>query len=333
MANFDKVAEEKLVVAFEGIDVDAKPLALTEFVANNLSLNASERAALLPAVETPRDDERRLRLDSVAALLIARREALLHGAGLLPSGVVYEETDLLLDQTEYYVAGLVDYLKRNGAEERFLGRIRQRSAVRSYAASFRDGYKLEALATGLLGEMLEDCYATQKTFDQGVDAFASDRILEIESWCCNGELLSKVSKVGHKLHVIASCKANLGNVSAGTPDTIPPAHVRELIGAWLIQRSAAGLWHRQAGVKLLSPLQLLLVTTYRLSDESLSLCRELGVAVWGMPEIVYLICRFAPDDVFPAAVGHAFIPAKADKWISTAEIDRVGIAPAGVGPA
>jgi hypothetical protein len=326
MANFDKVEEKQLVAAFEGIDGEAGPQALADFVAAILMLNASQRAALLPAVDTPKDDERWLRLDSVAALLIARRKALLDIEGLLPSGVVYLETDMVLNQAQYYVAGLINYLTRNGAEESFLGRVRQRNAVRLYAASFNDGYKLETLAASLLGRMVEVCYATQRTFDQGVDCFASDQILEIESWCCNGEMLSKVSNAGHKLHVIASCKANLSNALAGPPDTIPPAHVRELIGSWVIQRSAAGLWHRRAGIKPLSPLQLLLVTTYRLSDGSLSLCRELGVAVWGLPEIVYLICRFAPDVVFEAGRGYTFDPAEADKWISTAEIERAGIA-------
>lgn len=127
--------------------------------------------------------------------------------------------------------------------------------------------------------------------------------MELSNWCCDPDMLLLLRKVGERLHIIASCKANEGNTAGGIPNTISPAHIRELIGAWMIQRSESGMWQQRAGIKILSPLQLLLVTTYRLSDDSLSLCRRMGVAVWGIPELVYLVCRYAPESVFSASGG------------------------------
>lgn len=123
--------------------------------------------------------------------------------------------------------------------------------------------------------------------------------------------------------MIASCKANEANLSDEIPATISPAHIRELIGGWLIQRSDAGIWRQAANIKMLSAIQLLLVTTYRLSDESLSLCRDLGVAVWGIPELIYLICKHSPDSVFPCHPSSTFDADGMSNWIDSSGNTRL----------
>jgi hypothetical protein len=322
-----KAEERQIVAAFDDCGYDAPDLEFSDFVTAVLGLNPSQRAALLPDPTTPPGDPRRRVLDQLAALLIAHRTHLLADFAKLPTAVVFKHIDPATKYSSYHIMGLAIYLNHNGEKADFLARVRRSQEVRNYLAGIGDGFKLELLAASIMAELHDSCNPTRRGADQGVDCLAFDAIMEIDTWCCRGEVLAKLDRLGERLHIIASCKANEGNVANGIPNTISPAHVRELIGAWLIQRSAAGLWHTEAGVKLLSPIQLLLVTTYRLSDDSLSQCRKLGVAVWGLPELIYLICRFAPDAVFAPVAGQAFQAAEADKWVGAMDAMRL------VGPA
>ena len=43
-------------------------------------------------------------------------------------------------------------------------------------------------------------------------------------------------------------------------------------------------------------------------------CRTLGVQVWGIPELIYLICLAAPDAVFDAANNYAFSTPAFNAW-------------------
>jgi hypothetical protein len=65
---------------------------------------------------------------------------------------------------------------------------------------------------------------------------------------------------------------------------------------------------------MLSPVQMVLATTYRLSMDAKAECRKLGIQVWGIPELIYLICDAAPEAVFDAANNYAFSMASFNAW-------------------
>jgi hypothetical protein len=89
--------------------------------------------------------------------------------------------------------------------------------------------------------------------------------------------------------------------------------IREIVGGWVIQRSVVGAWGDQ-GVKMLSPVQMIFVTTYRLSVGARSDCKRLGVQVWGLPELIYFVAANAPDSVFDSNAGYAFSKLEFEKW-------------------
>jgi hypothetical protein len=103
---------------------------------------------------------------------------------------------------------------------------------------------------------------------------------------------------------------------------LQPAHIREVAGGWVIQRTSTGIWQK-VGIRMLSPVQMILVTTYRLSDASKSECRELGIQVWGLPELIYLVCLSAPADVFDSSKGYAFSARGFGAWWRTHHRNRL----------
>jgi hypothetical protein len=329
MAIIDPTSDTTVRQAFDSLSVDSAEIELTEFVATRLNLNPSQRTSLLPDRGTAQDDERSVRLDQLAGALELQREYALKTEARIPNGILFKRTDSLLGRSSYFVEGLIHFLSRNGSPDAFLGRVRDNAAIRRYLTGIGTGDKLEAIASSLLTKMFKESSATRRTADQGVDCFAHDEILQVHDWCCNAGMGPELNLVGKRVHIIASCKANEGNAADGIPAVMPPAHLRELIGSWLIQRTDYGMWHSRAAIRFLSPLQLLLVTTYRLSDGSLNLCEKTGVTQWGIPEIIYLFCAYAPENVFPAIGEYKFSEAEADKWIRAADENRAEPEPAG----
>jgi len=123
---------------------------------------------------------------------------------------------------------------------------------------------------------------------------------------------SSLLRPGNRVYFVASSKAMMDATGEAPLRLISPAHIRELVGSWVIQRSSVGAW-AGIGLQMLTPLQLVLVTTYRLSDESQQDCHRLGVQVWGLAELTYLICRYAPPAVFSGPNG-AFSTAEFNVW-------------------
>jgi hypothetical protein len=117
---------------------------------------------------------------------------------------------------------------------------------------------------------------------------------------------------GEKVFLFASSKAVMVH-KLGQTRLLDPAHIRELVGGWIIQRSSAGIWQK-FGIRMLSPVQMILVTTYRLSNDGRAECHSLGVQVWGIPELVYLVCRTAPAPVFDAQNAYEFSAAEFRAW-------------------
>jgi hypothetical protein len=145
--------------------------------------------------------------------------------------------------------------------------------------------------------------ATRGSGDQGIDAIGWKQLVLIEPSFSDGDIRPNEVLPGEKVFLFASSKAF--TISRRNPPLIKPAHIRELVGGWAIQRSSVGKW-RSVGIRMLTPVQMILVTTYRLSLDAKAECRELGVQVWGIPELIYLICIAAPNTVFNPAANHAF---------------------------
>lgn len=313
----------KLTAALDGIGLDSPEQSLVAFTTAALNLDATKQAEFFPDFGTSADDPKSVWLGHVAATLEAHRKKLIEEHAKVPASVVLKRPTTAGTQHPYSIWGLAAYLGSKNAKPEFVARIRQLEAVRNYLTGIGDGHKLEALAACILRGFCPKSIPTRRGFDQGVDCLAYQDILELERWCCDASVSATADYFGERLHVVASCKANEGNVAGGIPATISPAHVRELIGAWLIQRSNSGRWQKPMQIKSLSPMQLLLVTTYRLSDDSMSLCKELGVAVWGVTELIYLICRTAPENVFPPDNGHLLDEMAVASWIATADTVRL----------
>ncbi len=316
--------EQQLIAAFRSLPIDAPVKTLTEFIGDCLSLNPSQLASITPDSSLTYDS-----LDSkiayhvqMASILDYQRQSLIRKEARIPPAVLIAEKAPNGAVARYLVLGLCTYLRQNRVEEKFLARLSHHDTIRTFLTNIGDGFKLEALTAALLQQTYPTTYATKKSSDQGVDIFSNKDILEIDSWCCMPDTYATIRKASERLHIIASCKANEGNSSGGIPATITPAHARELIGAWLIQRTGAGIWQQRAGVKLLSPMQLLLITTYRLSDDTLQLCRDLGVAVWSITELIYLICRDGPDQIFPGN-GASFNSSELETWLEAAGATRI----------
>src|SRR5439155_15438185 len=96
-----------------------------------------------------------------------------------------------------------------------------------------------------------------------------------------GDLCKPQVLPGDKVFVFASSKA-FTDGRQSRPELINRAHIRELVGGWVIQRSSVAKW-QSVGIRMLSPVQMILVTTYRLSPDAKAECRALGVHVWGIP--------------------------------------------------
>lgn len=320
-----KREEEELVAeAFVKLPLDAPRQTLIQLVAITLGLNQSQVAAITPDNPISRDDpEGRAAIHiRIAGRIEAQCNRLLREEGRIAPAVLLRDENATGELQGYSVVGLLEFLRQSGNDEEFIRRVSQIESIRNYLTGIGDGHKLEVLASAILIKIHKNSFPTRRSFDQGVDCCASQPIMELASWCRIRDSVTTTTPLGEKLHIIASCKANEGNTQGGIPATITPAHARELIGAWLIQRSSAGLWQPQMGIKLLSPIQLLLITTYRLSDETLKLCRELGVAVWSIPELIFLLCTYAPNSSFEPATGQ-LVTAGLDGWIDEVAALRV----------
>lgn len=323
MARFSKDENRQIEAAFVSLSHDASECELEQFVAQTLKLNSSQRSQKFPDGNPSADEERATALVSIAGRLSAAAQNAITKSNLILGAVVIKRVDQISGDTQHFVAGLKTYLTTAGEESEFIHRTQNIQKLRGTLARISNGLFLEALTAAILKRIYKNSRATQGSRDQGIDCLASTPILPVQSWCRTPDNHPLINYLGNNLHIVASCKANEGNVMAGKPDVISPAHVRELIGAWLIQRSSAGAWQKISSISLLAPIQLLLSTTYRLSDDSLSLCTDLGVTVWSIPDLIYLIIRHAPDEVFPSNSGFQFDRASFETWVSSSDSSRI----------
>lgn len=297
------------------LDVDAPIKSIEDFVGDVLGLNPVQRATAFPDPDPT----------GVGAITISRltraREELLRDKGQVPAFVIFH--DKVANRTS--ICGIATYLRFKGLPSScppdFLLRIATHRSIRSALLEIDKGHKLELVAAAILSSACHFGEATKGSGDQGVDAIAWNHLIHIEDAFIDGLISDNVIRAGHRVMVVASSKAAIGSRTEDLK-VINPAHIRELIGSWLIQRSESAVW-RSFGIQMLTPLQLILVTTYRLSEESKAECQRLGVQVWSVPELVYLICRYAPSEVFPGRTRRTFSARKFGEWWEEKQASRL----------
>jgi hypothetical protein len=264
---------------------DEVEIRIEDFAASSLAVNPIVAAQLFP------DPDASGHCAINVAVLTKSREILLRDFGRIPNYVVTKNK-----QDKYFVCGINTYLRKYKQDALLIERMSLRNEIRKKLINLKKGHCLEAIAAAILAEHLDYGAATRKGSDQGIDALGRLELMPIPFLFVDGSADIEITP-GENTFVLASSKAVEKPSSSRLP-IINPAHIRELIGGWLIQRGAVGQW-QEIGLKQLSPLQCVLVTTYRLSLEAKSLCRDIGVQVWSIPELVYLICKVAPKSVFP----------------------------------
>ncbi|CAD6876207.1 hypothetical protein [Methylomonas fluvii] len=297
------------------LDIYTPQRPIEDFFGDVLGLNAIQRAS-----EFPDPDPTGIGAISIGRLTLARDE-LLRDKGQVPAFVIYR--DKTANRT--FISGIAAYLSLKGlpadSPPDFLKRIEKHQSIRKELLQIDKGHKLELVAAAILSRVCHYGEATKGSGDQGIDAIGWNQLIRIEDAFLDGLATDNVIRAGHRVMVVASSKAAIGS-NPGDLKVINPAHIRELVGSWLIQRSESSVW-KNLGVQLLTPLQLVLVTTYRLSEESKAECQRLGVQVWSIPELVYLICRYAPPEVFPIGRRPMFSPSKFADWWGEKQLTRL----------
>ncbi len=182
------------------------------------------------------------------------RERILRDECLVPTFVIYE------DRGVSQIAGLSNYLELRGYDAHFRNRLVQHNSIRDALRRLQRGHHLEALAAAILNEACGRGEATQPSGDQGIDAIGWKELITIDASFSDGSASIPQIFPGQNVLALASSKAVVGQ-GRGKPKLLDVAHVRELVGGWVIQRSPVGKW-KEFGIQTLTPLQMILVTTY-----------------------------------------------------------------------
>lgn len=309
------IKDAAVALAFDTPECD-----FTDFIATTLGLTVIQKAEITPSGPAPSEKNKANQIDSIAGKLYASRSGILHDKAEIPNFLMRDKVDPITGFSSYWIGGLGAHL-HTGKSKDIIDRLRAHNEIRNYLCAIGDGKYLEALGAGLLSAEFSFSRATQGTGDQGVDIFSSVDVLKIGQWLSSGGGGSAgFREIGHTVHVISSCKANTGNLLAGYPNDLSPAMLREHLGSWLIQRSEHSIWNSRS-IKPLSPILLLFITTYRVTDSVRQLASKMGVAIWGIPEIIVMICEKCPATCFDGTGRIA--KAGMDAWIAGFHSDRL----------
>lgn len=307
-----KVDELKIVTReLRKLAFDAPPQRIESFVSTALGLSPAEKIVLFPVG----DDLEGL----VVGQLTEESEQILKRETSIPTFAIYEDAF-----GTWTAAGFGTYLAQRKFKPDLIERLKNHKEIRKSLLSLAKGHDLEVLGAAILANYCDFGEATRGSGDQGIDAIGKLNLIQIDAAFYDGGLGSFTVAdpiPGNNVYLLASSKAVLGGNKADQK-VINPAHIRELVGSWLIQRDDIGKW-REIGIRMLSPLQLILISTYRLSDDSINECRKLGIQVWGVPQLIYLICESAPSEVFDPAQGHRFSSSELRKWWQTKDATRM----------
>jgi hypothetical protein len=300
----------RVVQSARNLTLTAPSERVEDFIGRVLGLNPIQQAAYFP------DPDPTSALNLAIANLTRRQEEVLRDDAALPTFAVYKDA-----LGVPHIAGLNTYLAAEGIDVRVRNRLTHHSQVRDALRTLRRGHHLEAVAAAIMDASCNSGEATRGSGDQGIDAIGWKDLLRIHPAFCNTSYHSSEDLPGERVFLFASSKAVVGSRS-GRPTILNPAHIRELVGGWVIQRSSTGIW-RSVGIRMLTPVQMVLVTTYRLSADARSQCTELGIQIWAIPELIFLVCAFAPDNVFDSANGYLFVQSAFRSWWKVRELSRL----------
>lgn len=294
-------AEEAQVVhRAETVDWRFPATSLEAFVA---------RATGLPAWQVGHALSAAAERANVLSALTARRRLLLR-SGTIPNYVVHSDA-----AAGDVVSGLGSYLATlTQAPQPWHAHLLEKDAVARALGNLHHGHDLESVAAALLQAQTGQAFPTRRSRDLGIDAVGWRPLLEIPKWAADGDLSAGLLP-GEKAFIVASAKA-----TSRQNQILPPADIRDLIGTWVIHRQSDSRWARALGIRPLSPVQLLLVTTRQLSNESWDLCTSVGVHVWTLPQLVYLVCRHAPANCFSPT---GFVVTNFNRWWRIYDATRV----------
>lgn len=294
---------QQLVGAAENLANDAPMERFEDFVARILGLNVMQLSQVLPS-----PDPLGLKAKAVAEFT-KKRDDLIRIDCKIPNYVIATNAAGVTN-----VGGFYAYLiSAPNANAILAGRLRHHNEVRQALLSIRNGHYLEAISAVIMSNLCKYGEATSGSGDQGLDSIGWNELVILDP------LFSSASvPTGEKVFLFASAKAS----TTGALKVINPAYIRELVGGWVIQRSTSGKWKSQ-GIQTLSAVQMILVTTYRLSTDARGLCLDLGIQVWGITELIYLISTSAPDSVFDPLNNYSFSPQAFRAWWLVKHQNRV----------
>lgn len=308
---FNKTQTAKILVEARGLAYFAPQVSVEEFYCSTLAIDAINRGDYFPSPDPT------CLLAIAVSNLTSERDRLLKEKEVIPNFVVF--TDAV---GKYFISGLGTYLISNGNNQ-LAQRLQHHNEIRKLLLQLEKGHHLEALAGGLLSRIYDYGQATRGSGDQGIDAIGWKNLQPIDNLALDGAISSPLPRPSERVFFIASSKATIDS-SGPTPSLINPAHIRELIGGWVIQRSEFGLW-KSSGIKSLTPIQLILVTTYRLSTKSRALCQGLGLQVWGLPQLISLIAQYAPANIFDANAPYSVVATNFKLWYMAHDSNRISV--------
>jgi hypothetical protein len=305
-----KFSEEQLKqlrTAARALPFDAPLETVADFITRILEITPGEEAAIFGDADS---DE----LTTATNTLTKEQERILLYDGQLPRFAV-----VVQDDQPDRIAGLGTVMGLLHDNPKLVARLAHHAQIRAALVALEKGHHLEAVAAAILHAACDSASATIGSSDQGIDAFAWQACLPASPLFAPTPLdcTDVMPMDWEKIYFLASSKANLSQDAK--PDPINPAFIRELVGGWLLQRTGTGKWS-QLGILPLSPVQLVLVTTYRISPAARGECMSLGVQVWALPELIFFIAKYAPDDVF---AGATFDVAAFAAWWQTKDESRI----------
>lgn len=301
--------QKKIINAANRLAFNARSESIERFVTRTLNLNPTQQVKYFPGgqLASPTSE--------IISYFTRERERLLRDEGKVPQFVVWSDS-----AGNTFIGGTGTFLGNLGADYSLLRRrLPEAPRIRATLKNLRQGHSLEAIAAAIVDSSIGNGSATKGSGDQGIDAIGWHILLPIQQSFVDG-YASANNTPREKVFILASSKAQSGQDHKNK--LIDPAFIRELVGGWLIQRSPVGVWN-QEGITFLSPVQLVLVTTYRLSASAKQVCIDLGIQVWGIAELTYLICTYAPMQVFTTNTNPQFDPATFRSWWRPYHINRL----------
>jgi hypothetical protein len=312
---FDVAQKRAIAAALQAFPLDGDKERLEDFVARAISLGPLAVERYFPAGGSGQGPAN-------AAEVTAVRTDMVEVRCQIPSYVFH------LDRNgRQWIEGLATSLAAVDVTPQIRSRLTLRDSVRARVRAFSLGSELETLGAALFAAQIGDAgrgFATQRSHDGGVDVVGLRNLAMSRLEFSSTGLRQGWPRTSPTLFVVGSAKCE---ETPGIEVALASrAHVRELVGTWAMQRTSVGRWSR-LGIKPLSPVVPVFITTYRLSYEAMRECEELGIEVWGIPQLVWLVIALASELVFPTRDGQLSFDLDAfDRWWRSYEGTRVSAA-------